>query len=352
MMEVLWYILAISIGIRCDTKNNESGIKYFIKKIVKRRGSLTYKVIIWGLGNEYQRFYNLIKYEELKGNIDVTAIVDKNTWRWCTTVDGYRVISIKEIVNYKFDYIIVTSSRYYNDIVNEAILLGINRDLLVPIRVFQIPYFNFSEYVQLKKNPVSIISDDCWGGKIYNYLGLRFDSPFINFFINNDDFVKLVSNLKSYMSEPLKLEQQETIIDMPIGSLGEGEEKVYLYFNHAYSFEEAKVDFERRKRRLNMDNLFIKMQYGWGRYSKDVVCEYDRLSYNKKIFFAPFEIGIKAEIVSDYFREGYTRKNLRETCCIEPRDFRGYIQNIDLMAREYNIIHMLITGEVVKRIVS
>lgn len=313
-----------------------------------------YKVIIWGLGADYHTFYNLIKYEELKGNIDIVAVADKNKWQ--TTVDGYNAISVKEIGNYEFDYIIVTSTKYYRDIVNEAIQLKIDRDLLIPIRVFQIPCFDFSEYVQLKKNPVSIISDDCWGGSVYNYLGLRFDSPFINFFINNDDFVKLVSNLKYYMDKPLILEQQGTVINMPVGSLGENEEKVYLNFNHAYTFEEAKLDFERRRKRINMDNLFIKMQYGWGKYSKDILCKYDKVHYSKKIFLTPFQTGSKSEIMLDYFKEGfkegYIRKNLRKVYRVEPRDFKAYSLTISLMAREYNIIRMLTTGEAVKRVTS
>lgn len=72
---------------------------------------------------------------------------------------------------------------------------------MIPIRVFQIPCFDFLEYVQLKRNSVSIISDDCWEGNVYNYLGLRFDSPFINFFINNNDFIKMISNFENYIEK-------------------------------------------------------------------------------------------------------------------------------------------------------
>lgn len=309
-----------------------------------------YKVILWGVGADYQKYYNLIKYEEYKGNIDIVAVVDKDNWQ--KNVDGYNMISVKEICYYEFDYIIVTSSKYYNDIVNEAIQLQIALDLLIPIRVFQIPCFDFGEYAQLKRNPISIISDDCWGGRVYNYLGLRYDSPFINFWVYNNDFVKMVSDLKCYMDKPLVLERQGSVTEAPVGSLGEDEEKVYLHFIHAYSFEEAKADFERRRKRINMNNLFIKMQYGWGEYSRDVFCKYERLHYSKKILLVPFQTESKSGIELDYFREEYARGKLEKTYHIKPRDFIGYSQKIELVAREYNIIHMLVTGEVIKRITS
>lgn len=306
-----------------------------------------YKVIIWGLGDDYQTSYNLIKFEELKGNIEIVAVVDEN--KWYTKVDGYSRIPLKELCQCEYDFIIVSSSKYYNEIVQKAESMGICRDLLIPVRVFNIPCFDFSEYVLLKKNPVSIISDDCWGGKIYHYLCLRFDSPFINFFIYNDDFVKLISNFKIYMNKPLVLEQEGTVTEMPVGSLGEKEEKVYLHFNHAYSFEEAKLEFERRRDRINKNNLFIKMSYGWGKYSENTVLEYDKIPCNKKIFLTPFETRFKSEVVLDYFREEYKRKNLEKSYHIQPGDFIGYLQNIRLLAREYNILRMLTAGEVLKR---
>ncbi len=82
-----------------------------------------YHIIIWGLGADYYNLYNLIKFEEMKGNIEIAAAVSKDDFR--TTVDGYPVISAYELCNYRFDYIVVTSSKYYDDIVKEAIQLDI-----------------------------------------------------------------------------------------------------------------------------------------------------------------------------------------------------------------------------------
>lgn len=52
--------------------------------------TLVYKIIIWGTGDEYQKLYNIVKYEELKKNIEIVAIVDKNKWQ--RKLDGYPVI--------------------------------------------------------------------------------------------------------------------------------------------------------------------------------------------------------------------------------------------------------------------
>ena len=76
------------------------------------------KCLIWGCGEGYQKLYNLIKYEELKGNISIEAKVSKHNLFFMQ--DKYEVISPKEVVNRKFDYIIVTSLRYYREIVVDA----------------------------------------------------------------------------------------------------------------------------------------------------------------------------------------------------------------------------------------
>ncbi len=217
------------------------------------------------------------------------------------------------------------------------------------LRVFRIPDFDFGEYAQLKKNPVSIISDDCWGGLIYHYLGLRFESPFINFFITYGDYLKMVSDLEFYMSKPMVKERDGTALSFTMGSLGEGNKKIYLNFNHAYTFEDAKADFDRRRERIHMNNLFVKMAYGWGGYSENVVHEFDKLLYEKKIFLTSFKVGSRTEVKYDGFVEGSIRKSLQETYQVTPYDFRQYELSPSLLGREFNIIHLLVTGEIVKK---
>ena len=57
----------------------------------------------------------------------------------------------------------------------------------------------------LKNKHFTIISDNCWGGRIYQELGLPYQSPFIGLFIYSPDYVKLLANLKHYLSGELPL---------------------------------------------------------------------------------------------------------------------------------------------------
>lgn len=303
-------------------------------------------VIVWGAGHDYQAIYNLLKFEELKGNIEIIAIADSN--RRQSEIDNYLVISSQEISRYNYDFIIISSSRYFAEIVRQAETLGINRDCLIPGYVFQIPCFDFKAYASLKRNPVSIISDDCWGGNVYHYLGLRFDSPFINCYIHNDDFVKMLEDLSYYIDQPLKMEDEGTQWKTPIGSLGEDTKKIYIHFNHCYLFEDARRDFERRRLRINRNNLFIKMSFGWGKYSDETVRKYDNLIFDKKIFLAPFETNFNSSINHQYFLEEFKNRNL-ENYHLQPRDYIGFFQNIDLFVRHFNIFNLLLTGNICER---
>lgn len=156
--------------------------------------------------------------------------------------DGYEVIDPTEILSRDFDYIIVVSSRYYREIAADAEKIagkGIKRKVING-EVLYIPGFDFEKYISLRENPISIISNDCFGGILYHYLNLEFSSPFINCAIAPDDFLLLANSLEGYMKQPLLMEQEGDIYQCPVGTLTHLHNKIRIYFNHAYSFGEAK----------------------------------------------------------------------------------------------------------------
>lgn len=75
----------------------------------------------------------------------------------------------------------------------------------------------------------------------------------INLWMNQKDFLKMAHDLKSYMSKELVFVKGE--YDYPIALLGD----VKVYFNHSKTEEEALHSWERRKTRINYDNLYIIM---------------------------------------------------------------------------------------------
>lgn len=105
----------------------------------------------------------------------------------------------------------------------------------------------------------TLISQNCVGGVIYSSLGLEFCSPTINMFIPGDSFVKLVDRPEHYFSvtpTPVCDEYVDPIdpsIRYPIIAVDD----VQLHCLHSHSCAEAISDWERRKKRINLSNVFV-----------------------------------------------------------------------------------------------
>ena len=76
---------------------------------------------------------------------------------------------------------------------------------------------------------------------------------------STEDYLKFLSDPKRYIAEDLELVEMgynETLkINFPIAKCGD----ILLNFNHYESFETANECWERRKKRIDWDNLFVMM---------------------------------------------------------------------------------------------
>lgn len=249
------------------------------------RGYLFLKrIIIWGCGLGYNKYINAIKYQELLGNIEVIGITAKDELYAC--IDGYPFIPIKDIDVTKVDYIIVTSEEYFEQICEMAMqVLSIEKERIVKGRVFLYPMFDFKEYIELRKSNVSIIANNCWGGLAYHQLGMEFSSPFINMFVKDEEYLKLLNNLRGYLNEKLKFHKfaYENVLqrEYPVCLLND----IELHFNHYVSMEEVEEKWNKRVKRINWDNVFIMM------FTEDesVAARFAQIPYEDKICFVPFE---------------------------------------------------------------
>lgn len=120
-----------------------------------------YEVLIWGYGRKYNENINIIRYQELLGTIKVLGIIDRK--EMYTRLDGYSVFKLSDINKLKFDYMLITSEEFFYEICEMAIGMDIERNKIVPLRVFLLPEFDFRKYVRLVKSKVSIIANLCWG---------------------------------------------------------------------------------------------------------------------------------------------------------------------------------------------
>lgn len=138
---------------------------------------------------------------------------------------------------------------------------GIPAERVIPAYVLNLPAFRMGDYVRLRELGISFLSDDCWAGLMYNTLGMEMQSPFINMFIRDGDYLRLVSDPEKYLREPLvpvNLRKATTGSRYyPVVRLGD----VEMHFNHAtdpQKFEEYAARWYIRRRRIRYDRLFAK----------------------------------------------------------------------------------------------
>ena len=122
--------------------------------------------------------------------------------------------------------------------------------------------FKFIQSTIDKQTARSVICNNCVGAMILHDFGLKFNSPFVNLFIEPDDYIELLSNIKYYLSDQTDLKDISQQSPYPIGLLNN---RIKIHFLHYKSFEDAKSKWINRCRRLNFSDLYVifVQQKGW-----------------------------------------------------------------------------------------
>lgn len=131
---------------------------------------------------------------------------------------------------------------------------------------------------------------------MYNYLGLKFCSPLINMWVGHTDYYKLLKAPEYYMELELVRDGigYDSILkrDYPIAKCGD----IQLHFNHYRSFEDADNCWNRRKKCIDWDNLFI-MDFA---ENPEFIEEFQKLPYTRKICFVTFPTNESSLVFIDY----------------------------------------------------
>ena len=153
------------------------------------------------------------------------------------------------------------------------------------------PFTRRSLRRRLHNPDFTIVASNCIGAKIYQELGLEYNTPFVGLYIFSPCYVKLVSDLDHFLYadiafiEASKYEAANISRSdegwYPIGYLG-GE--VELHFVHCKSEAEAESKWKKRLQRMNMNNLFFTYT---DRDSCDIdhLNQFDALPFKNKICF-------------------------------------------------------------------
>lgn len=164
-------------------------------------------------------------------------------------------------------------------------------------------------YLQNKKRKLTnsnptIIADNCVGGIISHDLGIRFNSPFVNIGFTGYNYIKLLSNLRHYLSlTPVLLNRELEYKGKcyPLVSLGD----VEFIFAHEPDPKDAIKKWEERKKRIDYNNIFIIMSDAFFTSYEDIE-EFDELPYKNKVVLSHITL---PEIHSSYYIKGFEDKD-------------------------------------------
>ena len=106
------------------------------------------------------------------------------------------------------------------------------------------------------------------------------NSPTRNFYFNADDYIKFCQNLKYYLSLSLTDDMENGMHPYLTAMCGD----LRLFLVHYDSVQQAKEAWERRKGRVNFDNIFFLMNDRNGCTEKDIKA-FDQLPYKNKVCF-------------------------------------------------------------------
>lgn len=211
-----------------------------------------------------------------------------------------------------------------------------NRSLKTKLDI--INFISFKKYLfqifisrkRLSNKNFSIISNNCWGGRVYKELKVPYFTPTIGLYFFSSCYIKFVQNLEYYLNQPLnfiltsKYEKANNLRvnnPYPIGILNND---VEVHFLHYYTKSDALEKWNRRKDRINYNNLFFSFTDNES-CSFDEIQAFDNLDFNKVFFSSKnFEsiqslIWLKQFTASDGIGDIYSN----------PREYRKYFDAVD-----------------------
>ena len=179
--------------------------------------------------------------------------------------------------------------------------------------------------IKLHNNNFTIISSNCNGSAIYHDLGLQFTTPTVNLSFNMNDYVKMLNNLKWYMSQEIK-PFDDARFDFPVGILGD----IEIRFNHYKTLDEAVEKWNKRKNRINWNNIFIFGIDG-DNCTYQTLLDFDKLPFKNKVIFTHKEY---PEIESSYYIKGFENQDSVGPLIYFRKGFfiRRYIDDFDYVS--------------------
>lgn len=196
---------------------------------------------------------------------------------------------------------------------------------------------------RLKSFDFSIISNNCFAGIIYQYLGLKYNTPTIGLYFYPDEYIKFLKKFDYYIEKELKFikPNQSKYYDKLLTDNNQNAiigllDDVEIVFLHYKSEQEAAEKWARRVKRLSKNIIFkFNDQNGC---SLQNIEEFNSLPYKNKIVFTSNSYpNINSNIVIKKYKK---LKCIKEDyySCHRYINMIDYINNVVLKKKVLHII--------------
>lgn len=144
----------------------------------------------------------------------------------------------------------------------------------------------------------TIISNNCWGGQVYESYGLQKRTPTVGLFMFSEDYLTFCAHLEECLSTSLefidpydsKWKSMPELKDDRYGQYPVGKlvltngDNIEIFFLHYKSREEALEKWTRRCKRVNLNRLIFKFNDQNG-FTPENLKTFSELPYSNKLFF-------------------------------------------------------------------
>lgn len=250
------------------------------------------RVIVYAIGGRLQAMPRMHQGQGL----DVVAFMDGDPRKQGAGYCGAAIVGPEALGDLEYDYILVFST-HFSSIRTSLVQTGVSPDRILLVDgladahvkdTSQLPPYDRSalgyiEYARsLKNRTPSILSNNCWGGIVSQAFAIPYFSPFVGIDIPPAHFVAMLENPERYLSADVR--QVDDPDTCPVGMVHDAR----LHFRHSASFNEAVTKWNKRRRRIDWDNLFVKLSLR----SPDelpLVDRFNALPYENRICFTTFD---------------------------------------------------------------
>lgn len=153
---------------------------------------------------------------------------------------------------------------------------------------------------RLSQKHFTIISNNCWGGMVYQAYNLKKQSPTVGTFFYAPEYIVFLQNYKKALNGEIEFIRPEQSrywevlrcrkdgCSFPIGVLPGGSEICFLHYK---SEDEAQRKWQRRCKRINWDKMIFKFNDQNLCTEKEIVA-FDSLDVDNKLLFTCKDWGI------------------------------------------------------------